>query len=668
MTERLSLRDANPMHSIECFDEEIRVGNEGKAAGVGRRSFLAGIATASAAAGVAGTAQPAPSGEPPPKAAPLSARLLAAEMDPVGTSEGEHVRNAGSDYMVDVVKSLGMTYIASMPGSTFRGIQESFVNYGGNTKPEWITVVHEEISGALAHGYAKVAGKPMAIIVHNTVGLQHASMALFNAWADRVPIFVLVGNIADAASRRPGAEWNHTANDIAELVRGYIKYDDQPASLVHFRESVQRAYAIMMTPPMGSGMIVVDADLAETAMHQPAPSIPLVRAVHAPVADAESLATVATLLVTASEPVVVSGRHARTPQGLANLVRLAELLQAPVVDLLGRMNFPTDHYLNQSFNPAVIRSADIIVNLENDNLFGVVGDVLDQVERTTRSKIKPGAKVIDINSELLAGAGNYQDKQRFYPADLSIGADAESSLPALITAVESALTTARSAQNDARAQRWRTAFSERRQADTEAAAIGWDASPISVPRMCMEIWNQIKHENWSLVSMTTFLSSWPQRLWDMNEHHQYIGHSGGAGVGYQLGAAVGAALANKEHGRLSVNIVGDGEFNVMPGALWTLAHHRIPLLTVVHNNRAWHQELMHLTRIADRRDRSPAGASVGTTMDDPAIDYAKIAQGYGVYAEGPISDPNRLAGAVARALKIVKAGAPALIDVVTQGR
>jgi acetolactate synthase-1/2/3 large subunit len=637
--------------------------------GVNRRFFLAGIATSAGAAATASAPSAAAAATAPAKRGPLSPREIAAEMGPVPASaEGEHVTRAGSDYMVDVFKSLGMTYIAAMPGSTFRGIQESFVNYGGNTKPEWITVLHEEISGAMAHGYAKAAGKPMAIIVHNTVGLQHASMALYNAWADRVPIFVLVGNVADAATRRPGAEWNHSAIDIAELVRGYIKYDDSPVSLTHFRDSLQRAYSIMMTPPMGASMIVVDGDLAEAPMHGPAPAIATLHAVRPPVADPDTIATLATMLVTASDPVLVSGRHARTPQGMTNLVRLAELLQAPTIDQIGRMNFPTDHYLNQSYNASVIRSADLVLNLENDNLFGVVGDVIDHVERTTRMKIKPGTKVVDINSELLAGGGNYQDKQRFFSPDLSIGADAEASLPQLIAAVEKAMTASRSAQNAARAAKWSTAFTARRLADKEDAAVGWDAMPVSVPRMCMEIWHQIKHEDWSLVSMTTFLSAWPQRLWDMNKHHQYIGHSGGAGVGYQLGAAVGAALANKEHGRLSVNIIGDGEFNCMPGALWTLAHHRIPLLTVIHNNRAWHQELMHVTRVADRRDRNPAGASIGTTMDDPAIDYAKVAQGFGVYAEGPITDPSRLAAAIARALKIVKAGQPALLDVVTQGR
>ncbi|HTJ24687.1 MAG TPA: thiamine pyrophosphate-dependent enzyme [Candidatus Limnocylindria bacterium] len=629
-----------------------------------------GIATAGAAVTAVTPNAAAADATPPPKLAPPSPILAAADTKPLPpvSADALHVFDPGSDYMVDVVKNLGVDFIAAMPGSTFRGIQESFVNYGGNTKPEWITVVHEEISAALAHGYAKVAGKPMAIIVHNTVGLQHASMALYNAWCDRVPILVLVGNIADAATRRPGVEWDHTATDVAQMVRGFVKYDDQPLSLDSFRESTTRAYALMTTPPQGAGLIVVDADLAESPVREKPAAIPPYRPVRPPVGDPAALDEVARLLVAATAPVIVANRVARTPAGMASLVTLAELLQAPVVDLAARMNFPTDHYLNQSFRRSVVAEADLVLNLENDELFGVVDDVPDLVQRHTVSRVKRSTKIVDINSELAVGAGNYQDKQRFVQADIAIAGEAEASLPMLIEAVQRRLTPERRAQNAERAQRYRAAFIARRMADRDAAAVAWDASPISVPRMCMEIWNQIRHEDWALVSQSQFIGSWPQRLWDITKHYQWIGSAGGGGVGYQGAAAVGAALAHNGTGRLVVNIVGDGELMVLPGSLWTLAHHRIPVLNVVHNNRSWHQEEMHVTRIADRRDRNPANGRVGTVIDDPAIDYAKMAESYGLYAEGPISSPHDLAPALARAIDAVKRGRPALIDVVSQGR
>jgi thiamine pyrophosphate-dependent acetolactate synthase large subunit-like protein len=642
----------------------------GKKSGVDRRSFLTGIATASAAAVAvkpgAAAAETAAAKLPPPPTA-----IAAADTVPTiqfSASDKLHVGNPGSDYMVDVVRSLPIDYLIATPGSTFRGIQESFINYGKNTHPEWITVHHEEISAAVAHGYAKAAGKPAAIIVHNTVGLQHASMALYNAWCDRVGMLVLVGNILDAANRRPGVEWDHTAVDVAQIVRGYVKYDDSPVSLDHFRESVQRGYSFMTTPPYGSAVIMVDADLAENpAERKPMPVLPW-HPTRPPAGDPAAVDEIAKLLVGAQSPVILVGRTSRTNAGSALVVQLAELLQAPVIDTGDRMNMPTNHYLNQSFNRALIGQADVVLSLEVTDLFGMIGDVTDLTQRTTVLKIKPGTKVLEIHSELAVGAGNYQDKQRYYPSDIPVAADAEATLPSLIAAVQSNMTAARTAQNPQRAERFRAAFLKRRSMDRDLAAIGWDASPVSVARLCAEVWNQIHNEDYSFVSQVSFLSSWPQRLWDMTKPYHNLGPSGGGGVGYQMPAAVGAALAQKGTGRLVVNITGDGELLMLPGSLWTLAHHQIPMLTIVHNNRAWHQEHMHVQRMANRRDRDVAATAIGTVITDPNVDFAKLAQAYGVYGEGPISNPAQLAPALQRAIKVVKSGHPALIDVATQPR
>jgi acetolactate synthase-1/2/3 large subunit len=643
----------------------------GKNSGVDRRSFLAGIATAGAAAVAAGPSQAEAAPPSSAKLPPPPTALAAADTQPTiqfSPTDTLHVANPGSDYMVDVIRNLPIDYIIATPGSTFRGIQESFINYGKNRHPEWITVHHEEISAAVAHGYAKAAGKPASIIVHNTVGLQHASMALYNAWCDRVGMLVLVGNIADAATRRPGVEWDHTAVDVAQIVRGYIKYDDSPASLDHFRESVMRGYSLMTTPPFGSALIVVDADLAENSIEKKPMPIPPFHPVRPPAGDPDAVNEIAKLLVNAQNPLIVTGRTARTPAGTDLVVQLAEALQAPVIDTGDRMNMPTNHYLNQSFNRALVGQADVILALEVGDLFGIIGDVPDLTHRRTIMRIKPGTKILEINSELAVGAGNYQDKQRYYPSDIPVAADAEATLPSLITAVESNMTPARRAQNDQRAQRFRAAFIKRRMMDRDLAAIGWDASPVSVARLCAEVWNQIKNTDYSFVSQVSFLSSWPQRLWDMTKSYHNLGSSGGGGVGYQMPAAVGAALAQKGTGRLVVNIVGDGELLMLPGSLWTLAHHRIPLLTLVHNNRAWHQEHMHVQRMANRRDRDVAATAIGTVITDPNVDFAKLAQAYGVYGEGPITNPAQLGPALQRAIKVVQSGHPALIDVATQPR
>jgi acetolactate synthase-1/2/3 large subunit len=649
----------------------------GRSSGVDRRSFLAGIATAGAAA-VAVNPQAASAAEKiPGKAAAPSNAVAAADTgstlatDPTITfADGDrlHVGNPGSDYMVDVIRNLPIDFIVATPGSTFRGIQESFINYGENVHPEWITVHHEEISAAMAHGYAKVAGKPAAIIVHDDVGLQHASMAMYNAWCDRVGIMVLVGNILDSATRRPGVEWDHTAVDPAQAVRGFIKYDDSPVSLDQFRESAMRGYSIMTTPPFGSALLVVDADLAENPSERPPLPITPFHPVRPPVGDANAIDEVAKLLVNAQNPIILTSRLARTQAGTDSLVQLAELLQIPVVDTNDRVNMPTNHYLYQSFNRGLIPQADVVLALEVGDLFGLLGDVSDKVGRPTAMRVKNGAKVVEINSQLLVGAGNYQDKQRFYPSDIPIAADAQATLPSLIEAVSRNMSDARKSQNPQRMQRFKEAYIRTRMASRDAQAIGWNASPISPARMCAEVWNQIKNENWAYVSQSTFLSNWPQRSWDFTKVHQGIGVSGGGGVGYQMPAAVGAALAHKGNDRVVVNIVGDGELLMLPGSLWTLAHHRIPMLTIVHNNRAWHQEHMHVQRMANRRDRDVSRSAIGTVITDPNVDFSYLAKAYGVYGEGPIDHPDQLVPALQRAIKMVKSGHPALLDVVTQPR
>jgi thiamine pyrophosphate-dependent acetolactate synthase large subunit-like protein len=292
----------------------------------------------------------------------------------------------------------------------------------------------------------------------------------------------------------------------------------------------------------------------------------------------------------------------------------------------------------------------------------------DQVNRTTRSIAKPGAKLITITAGDLYTKSNYQDFQRYPEVDIAIAADAEATLPSLIEACERLITTDRKRAFEERGKKLAAAQQEALEKARTEATYGWDASPISTARLYTELWAQIKDQDWSLASDAAHSSGWPLRLWNFDKHYQYIGGSGGAGIGYGAPAAVGAALANRKHGRLTVNVQNDGDLMYAPGILWTAAHHRIPLLSLMHNNRAYHMEMMHLQRMANRHQRGIDRTGIGVTLDDPNIDYAMIARGMGVHAEGPIADPKDLGPAIGRALDVVRRGEPALIDVVTQPR
>jgi thiamine pyrophosphate-dependent acetolactate synthase large subunit-like protein len=650
---------------------------------VSRRGFLAGVAVAGAATAAAPpqnsvaaatTAEATTTDVRRPSALRPSAHVAAVETGMPPTLSHTQAPD-GSDFMVDVIKTLNINYLPANPASSFRGLHESLINYGKNTKPEFLTCMHEESAVALAHGYFKIAGKPLLTLCHGTVGLQHASMAVYNAWCDRVPVVIVGGNDLDAARRPPGVPTFHSAQDINALVRDFTKWDDTPVSLQHFAQSFVRAYKIAMTPPYGPVAISLDAGLQQEQIHENRERLYIPRYVPTspPAGDAGAVREAARLLANAERPVIVADRAARTPNGIRLLLELAETLQAAVVDQRGRMNFPNTHHLSRP--ASVIGQADVIIGLELSDYWATVNAWIDNGEHGVgiqQSRIKEETKLISISSVDLNTKANYQDFQRFQVVDVQMAADAEATLPALIEAVKAAIPNGRKEAIARRGEAIKKAWAEGRERTKAAAAFAWDASPISTARLTMELWAQIKNLDWSFVGSDCQMSSWASRLWPMEKHYHHIGGPGGYGVGYNLPASIGAALANRGTGRFSVSLQPDGDFMYAPGVLWTAAHHEIPLLSVMHNNRGYHQEVMHVQRLSNRRNRvaslGKSAGPVGTSIDNPDIDYAKLAASMNWWSAGPIKDPAELAPTLLRAVEVVKSGQPALVDVWTQPR
>ena len=633
-----------------------------------RRNFLKGASLAGAAAAMVppATAHAIPAAPETRKAAIPGPRQIAAETmapaaDPVNQT------SSGGDFMVDVLNSLGIEYLAINCASSYRGLHEAAVNHANN-KPEILTCVHEDIAVHIAQGYAKMAGRPMAMACHGVVGLQHATMAIYNAWCDRVPVIVLGGNIMEADKRAPGAEWVHSGVDIGQIVREFTKWDDQPASLQHFAESAVRAYKIATTPPMGPVFLALDAELQENPIpNAKSLRIPKFEPVTPPQADSGAIAVAAKMLVEAQNPIIICDRLARTPAGMASLVELAETLQCGVIDNAGRMNFPSRHPLNQSFRRGIIGQSDVILAIEMNDLWGTLTHFSDRIVRQSRPATKPDAKIITLGVRDLYLKSNYQYFGRWQDVDLDLAGDGEASLPVLTEAVKRLVDNSRKDAFAARGQKLAKLHQAMVDQSMTDATIGWDSSPITTARMCAEVHNQIKDQDWSLVGSAIRLT-WPHRFWDFKKSYQWNGLSGGAGVGYNLPASIGAALANKKRGVFTVAFGGDGDFMFNPGGLWTAAHHKIPILYIVHNNRAYHQEYMYLVAMAARHGRGVERMDIGTTLKDPNIDYATIARGMGVHGEGPITDPKDLGPALARAVAVVKSGEPAVVDVVTDPR
>ncbi len=642
---------------------------------VKRRKFLAGAIAAGPAVGLAaaGALNPAAAADAaaPQKSSVPPTPNMAGETGTPGRAKIT-VDHAGSDFMVDVIKTLNVEYLCAVPGSSFRGLQESLINYGKNQMPEWVTCLHEDSSVAMAHGYAKAAGKPLISMVHANVGLQHAPMAIYNAFADQAPVVIIAGNTEDGAKRRLQVDWYHSAHDQAAIVRDFTKWDDQPDSLQAFSESMVRAYSVATAVPSAPTLIVANADLMEGEV-DPAEAktltIPKLKEYYPPQGDMNAIAEAAKMLANAQNPVIIADRFARTFDGMALLVKLAETLNAPVIDRRHRLNFPSRHPLNHSSRGgAALRDADVILALEPIDLFGLTVDLPDLPERRLVPRVKAGTKVICISTAAFLTKTNMAAYQRFAAADLMIAGDSQASLPALTDAIARELSGNQKSRAQARGKNLGDMMPAVHKVAIEDAAYGWDATPISTARMCMELYDQIKHEDWVLASDTGGISDWPIRLWDFDKPYRFLGGSGAAGVGYSSPAAVGIALANKKLGRLTVAIVGDGDYLMQPGCIWTAAQSKIPLLMIVHNNRAYHQEMMHVQRMADQRSRGIDRCEIGCVFTEPFISYAKLAQGFGVYTEGPVDNAGDFRSAVRRALEVVKKGEPALIDCISQAR
>jgi thiamine pyrophosphate-dependent acetolactate synthase large subunit-like protein len=575
----------------------------------------------------------------------------------------------GSDLMVEVLRELGIRYIALNPGASYRGLHDSIVNFGRGEPPEIILCTHEEIAVALANGYARATGEPIATGLHNVVGLLHASMAIFNAWCDRTPIINLGGGGPQDTNHRRSTDWVHTALVQGNLVRDFVKYDDQPHSLQAVPESLLRAYRIATTEPKGPVYVCLDSDIQEERVSSPlvVPDASLYRAPALPAPNPEALGRAADLLVNAEWPVIVAGELGRKPEALASLKELAELLTAPVIDAEGRFGFPNTHPLDLTASrEETLRAADAVLGLDVPSLGVPLGPSVRERE-SLQLAVRPGTPVIHITLLDLERQSLVSDAMWLLPVAVPVAADTAIALPQLIELCRNKL--------GSRADSTRRAESRRGKMEAIRAEAqkrvrtwveqNWNQRPISSARLYGELKPRLKGKSWALVHAHG--RRWREIL-ECTEAPHGIGGGRGGGVGYGLPSSIGAALGYKGSGRLCVSVVGDGDFLMTSNALWTAARYNIPLLTIVFNNRSYYNDEEHQERMAVRRERPVENKGIGIQIKDPAPDLATIARALSVEGFGAITEPDQLGPALDKAIEVVQRGKPAVVDVIAQPR
>jgi thiamine pyrophosphate-dependent acetolactate synthase large subunit-like protein len=579
-----------------------------------------------------------------------------------------------SDVVVDILRKYGIEYVSTNIGSTFRGLWDSLVNYGGDESPKCISCCHEEIAVAIAHGYAKAAGKPMIALLHDTVGLQHGTMAIYNAWCDRVPMIILSATgPMDTTKRRPWIDWVHTSLIPNELVRNYVKWDDFPFSFSGVPQSLSRAYNTTVTDPTAPVFVCFDAEYLEDKVEPiapnrtPTPDLSNNPPSSYPPIDSEYLERVANLLLEAENPFIVASGVGRDNSSVKSLVDLAEASGARVYDTLERFNFPNTHPLDAE--QADLTGCDVVLSLDTSKLEQVLTTV-DKGTRRTKFLPAKDARIVKIGLDELLMRSWAADYQGIIPSELSILANTANTMPKLTDICRRRARDDSSIKNriEDRISRARESYSKRRNLFKTEADRQWNDSIISLPRLAGEVWSLVKGKSWVIASGD--LRKWVRKLWDWEEPGCYLGSSGGAGLGYCMPASIGAALALKNQNKIVINFQPDGDMLFTSSALWTAAHYHIPLLTIMFNNRLYYNDAEHNKLVAMERGRDAEVAfHNGGDINDPPVDFAKLAQAQGVYGEGPIEKPDQIRSAVERAIRVVEAQRePALVDVVVKAR
>jgi len=586
-------------------------------------------------------------------------------------SEEKFIRKANtryqSDIIVDLIKAYDFPAIPLNPGASYRGLHDSLVNYGEDDPP-MILCNHEKLAVQIAHGYAKATGKPMPAIVHNVVGLLHAPLAVYYAYIDRCPVFLMgATGPMDEKLRRPFIDWIHTAFAQGSAIRDYTKWDYQPGTIHGVPDSFARAYSIMMTEPQGPVYMVYDAGLQEAELEDKI-DIPPPGAVKVPprlAADPKLIDDAANMLLAADYPILLTEYAARAPIGFDDTVELAETLGCGVFDINKRLGFPNKHPLSVSMHADAFKGADLVCAL----------DVVDwtrgshkpnwetrQVEAITTSD----CKWIDIGFADIEISKWATDYNKHHNWDMRILSDTANAIPALTQACKEKITEDQELQKKIaqRTELIRSKHNSQWSKWQDDVKKFWDHDPMHESRMAAEIWEVIKDEDWVLSAGT--LKDWVRKIWDFDKPYRHPGRE--LGTATQFGMSLGVALAYKDTDKVVVNLQPDGDLMFDLGGLWIAAKYEIPMLCLMYNNRAYYNDWAHQISVANKRGTDPDRAYIGMDLEGPAPDFAHIARGMDWWAEGPIMNPADIQPAVREAVKVVKSGKPALVDIITWRR
>jgi thiamine pyrophosphate-dependent acetolactate synthase large subunit-like protein len=552
----------------------------------------------------------------------------------------------GSDIPAQMLRRFGIPYVSLTPGASYRGLHDSLVNHLGNERPGMLLCLHEDHAVAIAHGYTKVTGEPMACALHSNVGLMHGMMSMYNAWCDRAPMIVIgATGPLDNAKRRPWIDWIHTTRDQGALVRSFVKWDDLASSPEALVEGMARANMITRTAPTAPVYICLDAGLQESKLDKE-PEWPDLKRFQPPAPGRPAKASVdeaAALLSQAKQPVVLMGRGSRSQEAWDKRIKLVERIGACVLsDLKTGSMFPTDHPahpvepFNQIIKAArqILYEADVVLALDWVDLGGAL--------KQAGSVGKITAKVIHATQDHHLANGFNMDHQGLPAVDVLMESDPDVAVTELLAAL-----------GEGRKDPWKV----RQPVKAKPAS---DKSEITLPDVAATLRAAFNDPN--EVSFATLCRGWPIDQWPLTHPTAYLGKDGGGGVGGGPGISIGVALAQHTRGKLTVSILGDGDFIMGGNAIWTAVHYNIPILIIINNNRSYFNDELHQETIAHTRGREPKNRWIGQAIGDPSVDIAKLSEAQGAIGIGPVKSIAEMKTAIDKGVAALRAGKVCVID------
>ncbi len=557
----------------------------------------------------------------------------------------------GSDIVADVLRQLGYPHAVIVPGASFRGLHDSIVNHLGNRDPHLITCLHENHAVSIADGYSRVTETPLLVILHSNVGLMNGSMAIYNAWCDRRPMLILgATGPVDAHQRRPWIDWVHTSKDQGALVRQFVKWDDQPASVESMVESLLRADQITRSAPHGPVYVCLDAHIQEGALDRKVsvPPIERFKPAKKPSVPMDTLVAIDHALRNAKHPLILAGRMSRSSADWQKRINLAERYGAIVLSSTNNApSFPVNHAQHvlppagdkaTEAETALLAQSDLILSFDWLDLAGFLrartGDAQSQ---------KPNAaQIIHCSLDGQLTNGWSMDHQALAAVDIPVLAHPDTLVAQLLEGFE------KPAARKIEATHWTA------QKRVEKADAPFDLTQLA---FAMADWSDDLN-----VSFARLPIGWPQRACRFNHPLDFLGKDGGGAVGTGPAHTVGVALALKDSDRLVVGVIGDGDFSMGMNALWTAANQELPMMLVIANNRSYYNDEVHQERVAIQRHRPVENKGIGQRLESPAIDLSQIAAAQGFTTQAPVTNVTELKAALLKGQKIVEAGGCYFID------